>query len=275
MIRMIWVMLARPSGGFMHRRSVLFVIAWFVSGHASAEEPASPRAPADPRLAAPTVAFAYSVPDDRAGSVGALAYGTATTTATRPTLGGGALLFGSPVDRLTLVGDFGRNTFGRFAPSAAGLFRIAGRANEGFSLAGLAKYKIEGFGVGPKNEIESELEGGLVASYAQGGLHADVNGVTGFGLGDEGEVDAEGRARVGYDIGSHVRLGLDGQARYRLRGTFQLPGNRDGDYAFGPQTIVAFGRILAAFTAGPSSMGLVDGSRAIGWTSFLSVGGTN
>jgi hypothetical protein len=258
----------------MKRLSVMLIVG-LVSGRASAEETVAPKGPADPRLAAPTVAFAYTVPDDRAGTVGALAYGSATTTSRHPTVGGGAILFGSPIERLTLVGDFGRNGFGRFAPSAAALYRIVGRANDGFSLAGLAKYKIEGFGVGPKDEVESELEGGLVASYAYGGLHADLNGVTGFGMGDEGEIDAEGRARVGYDLGSHVRLGVDGQARYRLHGTFQLPGNRDGDYAFGPQTIVAFGRFLAAFTAGPTSMGLIDGSRAFGWTSFLSIGGTN
>ena len=93
-------------------------------------------------------------------------------------------------------------------------------------MGALAKFKIEGFGVGPNNEVESEVEGGLLLSYAQYGWRFDANAITGFGLGDDGEIDVEGRVRLAYDLGSRVRLGIDGQTRVRASGTTNLLGNR-------------------------------------------------
>jgi hypothetical protein len=224
---------------------------------------------------APIVAYTYTAHGASTGAFGAQAYGSGLTGNKRPTLGGGATVWGAPVQRLTLVGDFSRDVFGNFAPSAAGVVRIFGRADEGLSLGGLGKFKVDGFGVGPNDEIESELEAGLLLSYTHAGWHLDMNAITGFGLGDDGEIDSEARLRFGYDVTEHVRLGLDGQARYRLQGTYRLPGHRLGDFAVGPQTVVGTRHFYGAFTAGPTSMGITDGDRAFGWTAVLSIGGSS
>jgi hypothetical protein len=223
----------------------------------------------------PILAYAYTAHGVSAGTFGAQAYGTALAGNRKPTLGGGGMIWGSPIDRLTLVGDFGRDVFGHFAPSAAAVVRLLGRANDGFSLGAIGKFKVEGFGVGPNNEVESEMETGLLLSYVRAGWHFDLNAITGFGLGDDEEIDTEGRLRLGYDLTSIVRVGVDGQARYRLHGIYRLPGNRNGDFAAGPQILVGSSRFFGAFTAGPASMGITDRDRAVGWSAMLSLGGTN
>lgn len=247
-----------------------------VSSIGSAEETTPVTAPRVVRdhaaSEAPIVAYAYQATGASYESFGAQAYGSGLAGNRRPTLGGGATVWGAPAERLTLVGDFARDVFGNFAPSAAGIVRLFGRGGDGLSLGGLGKYKVDGFGVGPDKEIESELEAGLLLSYAKRGFHLDVNAITGVGLGEDGEVDVEGRLRFGYDLGSHVRLGVDGQARHRLSGHYRLPGHRLGDFVVGPQTIIGSRYFYGAFTAGPTSMGITDGDRSIGFSALITIG---
>src|SRR5439155_6135307 len=105
----------------------------------------------------------------------------------------------------------------------------------------LGKFKVEGFGVGANDEMESEIEGGLLASYVARGWHLDANAITGFGTGDDGEIDVEGRLRIGREIRPLVRLGVDGQGRYRAAGDRALVGGRHGDFAAGPQLVIGSG----------------------------------
>jgi hypothetical protein len=234
-----------------------------------------PGAPQDVKGAVPTVAYAYSAAGAPARTVGAYAYGQGLAGAGQSALaGGGVTAWGSPVERLTLVVDVPRDVYlgGNFAPSAAALVRLLGNADRGWSLGALAKYKVEGFGTDPNGDLESEVEGGLLLSYSRSGYHLDLNTITGFGLTEEGEVDAEGRLRLGYDLTPLVRVGADGQARWRLAGTRPLPGNRTWDAAGGPQIMIGTGRFFGALTAGPSTMGIAS-TGVVGWTAIVSLGG--
>ncbi len=234
------------------------------------------RASVEAKGDAPIVAYTYQATGAVAGTYGAQAYGLGAGArggvglagAKRGVVGGGMTLWGSPVDRLTLVADAPRDATGNFAPSAAAIVRLLGRPGDGFALGALGKFKVEGFGVGPQNEMESEVEGGLLLSYARAHWHFDANAVTGFGTGDDGEIDVEGRARVGRDVGI-VRVGLDGQARYRAAGTTSLVGGRVGDFSAGPQVMVGDGHWYAAVTAGPSTTNVYSG---IGWTGVATLG---
>src|SRR5207248_923956 len=123
---------------------------------------------------------------------------------------------------------------------------------------------------GPNKEMESEIETGILLSYAKYGWYFDLNAVGGMGTGDDGEVDSEARLRFGHDIGRLVRVGIDGQARFRLAGTTRLPGGRTWDYAGGPQIMIGSKSFFGAITAGPATMGIID--RSIGWTAIVSVG---
>src|SRR5207302_1835218 len=152
-----------------------------------------------------------------------------------------------------------RDATGNFAPSAALVARILGRADDGFSLGVLGKFKVEGFGVGVHDEMESEVEGGLLLSYAKQRWHFDLNAITGFGTGDDGEMDAEGRLRIGRDVGRFVRLGIDGQARYRMAGDTLLVGGRRGDFSAGPQLMIGSGHLFGALTAGPATTNVFEG----------------
>jgi hypothetical protein len=227
----------------------------------------------DAKSEAPIVAYAYTAHGASASSVGAQAYGLGLAAPGQKGLvGGGVTAWGSPIDRLTLVADGSRDVFGNFAPSAAAIVRLLGRAGSGWSLGALGKFKVDGFDTGPGGETEAEMEGGILLSYAGHDWHFDLNAITGFGLGDDGEIDSEGRVRFGYDLGSLVRLGMDGQARYRLSGDKRLPGNRNGDFALGPQVLVGSSHFFGAFTAGPATMGVVN--KDVGWTAVVSLGGT-
>jgi hypothetical protein len=188
-------------------------------------------------------------------------------------LGGGVAVWGAPIQRLTLIADASRNVWGNFSPSAAAVVRILGNGEKGFSLGGLGKFKVDGFAAGSDHdEIESELEVAALASLIDSGWHFDLNAIAGRGLGDEGETDAEGRFRMGCDFGRYVRLGLDSQARIRLAGPKYLPNGRTWDFAAGTQVVVAADRFFGAFTAGPTTMGLVSDS--VGASAILSFGGT-
>ena len=222
----------------------------------------------------PIVAYTYAAGGSSAGTLGAQAYGTGLTGNRKATLGGGATVWGAPIARLTVVGDFARDVFGNFAPSVAAIVPILGNRAEGLSLGALGKFKVEGFAVGPNQEVESEVEAGLLLSYAKLGWHVDVDAITGFGLGDDGEIDSEARLRAGYDVTRILRLGIDGQGRWRLNGTTRLPGNRNGDFVLGAQTVLGSRHFFGAITAGPSSMGITDGNRSVGFSGLLTIGGT-
>lgn len=246
--------------------------------HTADESKGAPPAPKtqerDTRSEVPIVAYAYSATGAPAKSVGAQGYGVGMAASGQDAvLGGGVSVWGAPIDRLTLIGDASRNVWGNFAPSAAAVVRILGDGKKGFSLGGLGKFKIDGFASGPNHdEVESELEIGALASFVQSGWHLDLNTIAGRGLGDDGEMDAEGRFRVGYDLGRYVRLGLDSQGRVRMAGPKYLPNGRTWDFAAGTQVMVAMSRFFGAFTAGPTTMGLT--SNSVGASAILSFGGT-
>lgn len=238
----------------------------------------------DVRSEVPNYAYAYTAYGATAKTLGVQAYGLGVAAARQKGIvGGGLMAWWAPIDRLTLIGDGQRDLYGNFAPSAAVVVRIAGKNGDGWSLGGLGKFKVEGFGDGKPagagtppakpGEIESEVELGFLVSYAKsGGLHFDLNAITGMGTGDDGEVDAEGRLRLGYDLTHLLRLGVDGQIRGRLNGPTYLPNGRIWDFAAGPQAILGSKSFFGSFTGGPATMGLV--SDRVGWNAIASVGGT-
>jgi hypothetical protein len=222
----------------------------------------------------PVAAYTYTAYGAPAKTVGAYGYGLGLAgPRQRATAGGGVTMWGSPVDRLTVVVDALRDVYllDHFAPSAALVARLLGLPGDGWSMGAIGKYKIEGFGTDPDGNTESEMEGGLLLSFGRRGFHLDLNGVTGFGLTADGEIDVEGRLRVGYDLSSLVRVGLDGQGRWRLAGDLRLPGNRTWDFAAGPQVLVSTGPFFGSITAGPTTMGLTAPS-VVGGVAMASVG---
>jgi hypothetical protein len=237
----------------------------------AAPPPARPR---DARQDLPLVAYTYSAQGAAPKTVGAYGYGLTLAAAGQDaTIGGGATVWGSPIDRLTLVGDASSDVSGRFTPSVAAMGRFYGTREEGLSLSALAKWKAGGFGVGPHgDEIESELEGGILMTVLSRGFHLDSNMIAGGALGGSGEADVEGRIRPGFDVGRLVRVGLDGQFRVRVAGPKYLPSGRIWDFAAGAQTVVGNQNFFGAFTFGPSTQGVL--TDAIGVTGVLAVGGT-
>jgi hypothetical protein len=228
----------------------------------------------DVRREVPIVAYTYSAAGATAKTYGVQAYGLGLAASGQDAvLGGGGSVWGAPIDRLTIVVDGQRNLSKDFSPSAAAIVRLYGDGRQGLTLGALGKFKIDGFGKGPDGEeVESELEFGGLMSFASGGLHLDVNAIGGVGLGDEGEVDTEGRLRLGYDLGDWMRLGIDNQMRVRVSGPLTLANGRSWDFASGLQLLGYTGNFFGAVTAGPTTMGLV--SKNVGYTALLSVGGT-
>jgi hypothetical protein len=264
----------------MFRSSALLALAILLcaapaAADASAPDAQTPIEARDAKGEAPTVAYTYTAYGAPARTIGAQGYGLGLAgPGQRATAGGGILMWGSPIDRLTLIVDAPRDVYllDRFAPSAAAIVRILGTPNDGFSLGALAKYKVEGFGTDKNGDTESEIEGGLLLSYVKYGFHADANAITGFGLTDDGEIDTEARLRLGYDVTRLVRVGADGQFRYRLSGTTRLLNGALWDFAAGPQILVGSSHFFGALTGGPTTMGLTKGGVA-GWTLVASVGG--
>jgi hypothetical protein len=228
----------------------------------------------DVKGSVPIVAYAYSARGAPAKTVGAYGYGLALDASGQDAvLGGGVTVWGSPVDRLTLIADAPRDISGRFTPSVAVTGRILGKPERGWTFGLLGKWKAEGFGVGPHgDEIESELEGGLLLSLNDDVWHLDLNALGGGGTGPAGEADTEARARFGYDLGRLVRLGLDGQVRFRVAGPKYLPNGRTWDFVAASQLMVGSSNFFGAFTAGPTTMGVQ--SEAVGGTAVLSFGGS-
>jgi hypothetical protein len=227
---------------------------------------------ADFRFDVPIAAFAYSAFGAPGRSLGVQAYAQTLNAADQSAvLGGGGSIFWAPVDRLTLIADGQRNIYGNFSPSAAVLFRALGDREAGWSLAALGKFKIDGFASGPDHdEVESEVEIGALASFARAGWFVDANSIVGRGTGDDGEVDVEGRLRLGRDVTRTLRLGIDGQARDRVAGPRYLPNGRTWDFAAGAQAVLSVSNFFGSLTAGPTTMGLQ--SSKVGWTVLASFG---
>jgi hypothetical protein len=214
----------------------------------------------------PQTGYAVSAFGSGSGSVGVSA-GTGVSGGTGNASGrevqGSLTVFGAPVDRFTLLGTAERRGDGTYAPSAGVIFRVLGSRTLGWALGLGAKYRTEGFA-----KIDGEVELGAFASYARGRLRADANAVVGAGF-EEGESDAELRLRVGLDVSPALRIGFDGQARYRVAGSRLLAGARHWDVLGGPQIGVSVGPTYASVTVGPST---VDVASGVGWTALASVG---
>jgi hypothetical protein len=252
--------------------------AWAQSATTSAsDDPAgtvsSSTANAETRREPPIVAYTYAAHGAEAKTLGVHAYGLGMVAAGQDgALGGGGTIWGSPIDRLTLIVDGQRNLSREFSPSAAAIFRLYGDGREGFSLGALGKFKIDGFAGGPDgDEVESEVEIGGLVSYRGAPWYLDVNAIAGRGTGDEGETDAEGKLRFGRELGEHVRVGIDGQVRARLAGPRYLANGRTWDFVAGPQGAFSWRQFYGALTAGPTTMALV--TKNVGWSAIVSVGG--
>jgi hypothetical protein len=222
----------------------------------------------------PIFAYAYKASSVSYMTLGVRAYSQGLIGSGQDAVGGGgATVWGSPVKRLTLLVDAQRSITRNFSPSAAAVVHLLGDGREGLSLGALGKYKVDGFAGGPHgDEIESELELGALVSFASGPWQVDTNVIAGRGLGDDGETDAEGRLRMGYDLGAYVRFGFDGQIRQRLAGPRYLTNGRTWDVAAGPQLIVQRGSLFGALTTGPSTVGMLNEN--IGFFGTLAVGAT-
>jgi hypothetical protein len=142
--------------------------------------------------------------------------------------------------------------------------RLLGGSEQGLALGAMASYRAEGFA-----EIEGEIELGALFSVTQRRFHASTNVVVGTGV-EESEVDGELKLRLGYDLTSWLRAGVDGRFRCRLGGDRALPGGRVGDAIGGPELLLRYGEFLLGASAGPSTVGVADG---VGWTATMTLGG--
>jgi len=249
----------------------VFALTWVVSAHAQSADDSSPNKGTTSPLAkdakqqVPITAYTYSAFGSTSGTLGAAAFGDSLSTkGNATTLGGGLRLWGSPIDRLTIIVDGQRNPAGGGSPTAGAIFRIAGNLDDGFAFAALGKYKNDGFA-----HVEGEVEIGALLSFVRRGFHADINTVFGGDF-DGAEADAEGRARVGYDLAKWLRVGLDVQWRLRVAGEKTLAGGRKGDLVGGPQVLFAYRNFFVSLTAGPSTVDVVSG---VGWSVLLMGGG--
>jgi hypothetical protein len=231
------------------------------SAQASNDDGSTTASPPDARGLAPLSAFALSAGGALPRTVGGSAFGGAVLSGQAAALSGGFHVWGSPIDHLTLVCNGLRSYSGDLSPELGLNVRFWGERDRGWSLGGSALYKNEGFA-----EIEGEVEGGFLVSFHNDGYHLDLNAVAGGG---EDELDAEGKLRLGKDLGRFVRLGLDSQVRKRLAGEHSLPGGRSWDFVGGLQTTVAAANYFATVTAGPSTQAV---ERGVGAVAMLMVG---
>lgn len=262
-----------PTLGFEPNRAPRPILAASSAVLSDADVEGAPKM-TDVRAAAPQLAFTYTAYGAQAKAVGAQGYGGALfASGQNAVLGGGAMVWGAPVQRLTLIGDAQRNVWGNFSPSVAAVVHLLGRPYAGWSLGGLGKLKVDGFAGGPsKDEIEAELEVGALVSLTEARWHLDMNAIGGRGLGDDGEMDIEGRLRIGRDLGKWARVGLDGQFRARVAGPRYLPNGRTYDFSGGAQMLLGDRGFYGALTAGPSTAGTT--STAVGFASMIAVGGS-
>jgi hypothetical protein len=219
----------------------------------------------DVREDVPVIALTHSAFGSRSGKAGAHGFGYGTGASGGSTGGGGLTLYGSPINRLTLLATAERHADGKFAPTASLAYRLVGSLDDGWALAAMGTYKAEGFA-----DVEGEVELGMLFSVLRHRWHFDVNAVAGGGFEESEEFDAEAKVRVGYDVADWFRLGLDARGRYRLRGDILLAGGRKSDFIGGPQAIATWSQFYAAILAGAST---VDVSTNVGAAGWLTVGG--
>lgn len=233
----------------------------------SATPPAEQRKPAEPSPPSfhaadevPRLGLVESAFGTTSGVVFAGLSGIAVSNSSEHTQAG-VLLGGSPLRRLTLYGLFGRDGEGRFSPSATAQYAFLGGAGESHALSGLVQYKAEGF-----TEAGGELELGVLTGFHHARWYLNLGALTGFGLEEEeeGEIDAEGKARVGYDVLDSLRLGVLARFRERLAGDRRLAGGRNWDFIGGPEITGSFGPFVLAASGGPTTLGVSDGVGAYG-----------
>jgi hypothetical protein len=239
--------------------------------------PAQP--PHDIREEVPLLAYTTSAFGASRMTMGALGYGgvLGAPAASSPGTGlvnslsggGGARIWGSPVDRLTIVlevarplddkacGGAGKPCIPANAakPSASVIGRLLGSRQAGMALSAELTYRTDGFA-----DFGGEVEGSMLFSLARSGLHLDSNVTFGGAVDpDEREADGEVKLRLGYDVTSWFRVGLDGRFRYRLLGEQTLPGNRLGDAVGGPELLFSYKHLFVAVDGGPSTVGVARG----------------
>ena len=173
----------------------------------------------------------------------------------------GVRIGGSPINGLTLHALVGRDAAGKWAPTATLHYRFLGSLEEGFAMGALAQYKTEGF-----TEAGGEAEIGLTIGVRRSHFYLDANAVAGLGVEESelGEMDAEGKLRSGYQLGSAVRLGAEGQFRRRMAGDRLLAGGRRWDALGGPQVLVGLDRFVIAATFGPTTVNVAEGVGTFG-----------
>jgi hypothetical protein len=76
----------------------------------------------------------------------------------------------------------------------------------------------------------------------------------------------------GYDVLQWLRLGFDGQFRYRLAGDKRLAGGRSWDAVAGPQLMASWDRFYLGAMAGPSTVDVASGT---GGSAMMTAGGVS
>jgi len=185
----------------------------------------------------------------------------------RRVLGGGVRFGARPFADSRSSSTGKRNLSREFSPSATAIVNSTAIAATAISLGALGKLRStasRAVQAATNREPKAEL-GALFVSSAP--WYLDANAIAGRGMGDDGEMDAERRLRSDAMVGSHVRLGFDGQLRARVAGrvpfrTAHLGFRRGstGNHWPGPLLRLDDGR--------PATTGLV--SRNVGWIAMLS-----
>jgi hypothetical protein len=254
--------------------SASVVVGWHASALAAEEAAESSTSSAEragmlhpAQSETPVVALTHSARGPSAPGYGASVFGSGTLALSgdvrdESQLGGGIRLWGTPIDRVTLLAEAVRRDNGELAPALT--LQICLWNDQSWAFGALGRFKSEGFA-----EIEGELELGLLGSYDAAATHVDLNAIIGRGF-DEAETDGELALRVGRDVWSGLRAGIESRVRYRLTGDLALPGGRKWDVVGGPQLSASFDRFFASLLTGPTTVGVVSG---VGWEGLLTFGG--
>jgi hypothetical protein len=191
--------------------------------------------------------------------------GTAASNGVSSTTTGGFRL-GGTWNRFTVHGLIARDIEQKWSPTLAAHVRLLGSLEQGYALGVLAQYKTDGF-----SEAGGEAEFGLTGGFKRGGFVTEINTVIGTGVEEKeaGEVDGEGKLRLGYMPVPVVFLGAEGQIRKRFAGDRLLPGNKTFDYAVGPQVRASLFGLIGSLTVGTTTMGTGE---AVPF-GFLTIGG--
>lgn len=219
------------------------------------------KAPSDTRDEAPRHAFVESPFNLASGVMMAALTGTGTAAKGANAGEGGVRIGGSPVSRLVVHGLVGRGTDGKWAPTATAHYRFFGSLADGYALGALAQYKTVGF-----TEAGGEAEIGVTGGLRRKHFYLDANVVAGVGVeaGEVGELDGEGKLRLGFELDETFRFGVEGQIRDRLAGDKPLPNHRAFDVLGGPQILASWGRFVFAATGGATTMNVAQGVGGFG-----------